>query len=127
MKITTISRTEEDYCRKNKTDIMKVHRNHDPALHPFHRNREYTKAIMGVKLDKIFAKPFLCDLNGHHDSIHCLSIITNKLTILLSGACDGEIKVWDLPSKTCVWEVPSAHSGFVRGITPDVEGVNNDL
>ena len=59
MKVKTISRTEEDYCRKSTLDITKVHRNRDPALHPFERAREYTKAIVATKLEKIFAKPFI--------------------------------------------------------------------
>jgi WD repeat and SOF domain-containing protein 1 len=39
MKIKTISRTEEDYVRKSKNDITKVHRNRDPKMHPFERAR----------------------------------------------------------------------------------------
>ena len=59
MKVRTISRTEEDFCRRSTLDITKVHRNRDPALHPFERAREYTKAVVSTKLDKMFAKPFI--------------------------------------------------------------------
>ena len=59
MKIKTISRTEEDFSRKTTNDIVKVHFNRDPALHPFEKAREYTKAIVATKLEKIFAKPFI--------------------------------------------------------------------
>lgn len=114
MKIKTISRTEENFCRSNTLDIVKIHRNHDPVLHPFHRAREYTKAIVASKLDKIFAKPFIGALDGHKDSVYCVSTIRNKMVPLLSGSYDGEIKVWDLSSKVCVWSA-IAHSGFVRG------------
>ena len=71
MKIKTISRTEEDYTRKSKHDITKVHRNRDPLLHPFERAREYTKAVVATKLDKIFAKPFIGALDGHTDGVYC--------------------------------------------------------
>ena len=37
MKVKAISRIEEDYTRECKSDILKVHRNLDPALHPMHR------------------------------------------------------------------------------------------
>ena len=121
MKIKTISRLEEDYVRKTKHDITKVHRNRDPALHPFHRAREYTKAVVATKLDKIFAKPFLGSLDGHVDSVHCLSTVRNKVVPLISGSCDGEIKVWDLSRKECFW-TSVAHTGFVRGIAPDENG-----
>ena len=91
MKIKTISRTEEDFCRKSKLDISKVHRNRDPALHPFDRSREYAKAVVATKLDKIFAKPFVGNLDGHIDGVYCMSTIRNKIVPLISGACDGEI------------------------------------
>lgn len=121
MKIRTISRSEEDYCRKTTLDITKVHRNRDPLLHPFERAREYTKAIVATKLDKIFAKPFIGSLDGHKDSIHCISTVRNKVVPLISGSCDGEIKVWDLSRRECFWSVV-AHSGFVRAVSPDEGG-----
>ena len=123
MKIKTISRTEEDYCRKTKHDITKVHRNRDPALHPFEKEREYTRALSAVKLDKIFAKPFVGALDGHNDSICSMSTVRNKVVPLISGSCDGELKVWDLTRRVCFWSA-AAHAGFVRGIAPD-EGGNS--
>ncbi len=121
MKIKTISRTEEDFCRKSKLDISKVHRNRDPVLHPFDRSREYAKAVVATKLDKIFAKPFVGNLDGHIDGVYCLSTIRNKIVPLISGACDGEIKVWDLTGRSCAWSA-IAHRGFVRGVSPDAQG-----
>lgn len=121
MKIKTISRLEEDYVRKTKHDITKVHRNRDPALHPFHRAREYTKALVATKMDKIFAKPFVGALDGHVDSVFCLSTIRSKVVPLISGSCDGEVKVWDLSRKQCFWS-SIAHTGFVRGVAPDESG-----
>jgi DDB1- and CUL4-associated factor 13 len=121
MKIKTISRTEEDYTRKSKHDITKVHRNRDPSLHPFERAREYTKAVMATKLDKIFAKPFIGALDGHTDGVYCSSSIRNKNVPFISGACDGELKVWDLSRRVCFWSA-IAHAGFVRGIAPDTTG-----
>lgn len=121
IKIKTISRTEEDYSRKTKLDITKVHRNRDPALHPFERPREYQKALVATKLDKIFAKPFVAALDGHTDSVYCGSTVRGKNVPFISGACDGEIKVWDLARRQCFWTA-AAHSGFVRGIAPDAQG-----
>jgi WD repeat and SOF domain-containing protein 1 len=94
IKIKTISRSEEDYCRKTSLDITKVHRNRDPALHPFERAREYSKALVAVKLDKIFSKPFIGALDGHKDSVNCISTVRNKVVPLISGSCDGEVKVF---------------------------------
>lgn len=121
MKIKTISRTEEDYVRKTTLDITKVHRNRDPILHPFEREREYTRAIVATKLDKIFAKPFIGALDGHSDGVYCMSAIRTNLVPFISGSCDGEIRVWDLATHKCVWNT-FAHTGFVRGVAPDVSG-----
>mmetsp|Transcript_16779 Transcript_16779/g.25214 ORF Transcript_16779/g.25214 Transcript_16779/m.25214 type:complete len:449 (+) Transcript_16779:119-1465(+) len=121
MKIKTISRTQEDYTRKSKLDIVKVHRNRDPKLHPFERAREYTKAVVATKLDKIFAKPFIGALDGHVDSVYCTATVRNRMTPFISGACDGDLRVWDLQRRECVWSV-AAHTGFIRGIAPDQSG-----
>jgi DDB1- and CUL4-associated factor 13 len=43
------------------------------------------------------------------------------MTPFISGACDGDLRVWDLASKTCVWST-AAHTGFIRGIAPDTTG-----
>ena len=115
MKVKTISRTEEDYCRKSTLDITKVFRNRDPALHPFERAREYTKALVATKLDKIFAKPFiggilhLCvffifffikslyiiALEGHSDGVYSLCTLRSASNLpLMSGACDGEVSIY---------------------------------
>jgi len=121
VKIKTISRTAEDTVRKSKHDITKVHKNRDPALHPFERAREYTKAVVATKLDKMFHKPFIGALDGHNDSVNCCAIVRNKNVPFISGACDGVIKVWDLAHKRCYWTA-TAHAGFVRGIAPDAQG-----
>jgi WD repeat and SOF domain-containing protein 1 len=121
MKIKTISRTEEDFVRATKNDITKVHRNRDPALHPFERAREYSKALVATKLDKMFAKPFIGALDGHTDALYCSSTVRNKVVPFISGACDGEVRVWDLKRRVCVWNA-AAHAGFVRGVAPDTRG-----
>jgi len=48
-----------------------VHRNLDPALHPFEKAIEYTRALNAVKLDRVFAKPFVAAL-PHSDGVTCL-------------------------------------------------------
>lgn len=59
MKIKTLSRSEEKFTRECKGDVVKVFRNLEPALHPFDKAREYTRALTATKLDKMFAKPLV--------------------------------------------------------------------
>lgn len=39
----------------------------------------------------------------------------------ISGSCDGEVRIWDLPSQKTVFNV-QAHSRFVRGLVCDPSG-----
>ena len=71
MKIKAISRNEEQYTRPSKGDRVRIHRNLDPALHPFEKAREYTRAVTAAKLDRMFAKPFVAALDGHTDGVFC--------------------------------------------------------
>ena len=70
---------------------VSVPRNYDPALHPFEAPREYTQALNAVKLERVFAKPFIGSLDGHSDGIHCLAKHPNSLSLMLSGSYDGEV------------------------------------
>lgn len=91
-------------------------RNYDPNLHPFEATREYVRALNAVKLERVFAKPFIGNLDGHRDGISCMGKHPKHLSFLLSGAYDGEVKIWDIPQKICVRRF-IAHEGIVRGIT----------
>ncbi|CAL7943929.1 unnamed protein product [Xylocopa violacea] len=115
MKVKILTRNPDEYLRETKRDIYKVPRNFDPALHPFEAAREYTRALNSVKLEKIFAKPFIGCLEGHRDGVSCLCKHPTQLSTLLSGAFDGEIKVWNLPQRTCE-RTFLAHDGIIRGI-----------
>lgn len=66
-------------------------RNYDPALHPLEAPREYTRALNAVKLERVFALPFIGSLDGHRDGLTCLGKHPDHLSRLYSGACDGEV------------------------------------
>ncbi|XP_078072820.1 DDB1- and CUL4-associated factor 13 isoform X2 [Mustelus asterias] len=115
MKVKILCRNPDDYVRETKNDIQRVPRNYDPALHPFEVPREYTRALNAIKLDRIFAKPFVASLDGHRDGVHCLAKHFKSLSTIISGACNGELKVWNLMNRQCVRTL-QAHTGFVRGL-----------
>jgi len=121
MKFKVISRSERDNTRDRRDDIVKVHRNADPLLHPFERAREYTRALNASKLSKVFAKPFIGALEGHMDGVSCMAKNPRSLVALVSGACDGEVRVWDIAFKKCIWTAV-AHRGWVRGISVSNDG-----
>ena len=126
--IKVLSRNPLQYMRSTKHDIHKVSRNYSPSLHPFPASREYTRALNATKLDRIFAKPFLCCLDGHRDGVYCLAKHPRQLSVLISGACDGELRVWNLQQSSCIYTV-QAHTGFVRGVcmgTDNIISVGDD-
>ncbi|XP_033116003.1 DDB1- and CUL4-associated factor 13-like [Anneissia japonica] len=115
MKVKVLCRNPDDYVRETKKDIQRVHRNYDPSLHPFEAPREYVRALNATKLERVFAKPFLGSLDGHTDSVHCMAKHPTSLSTLLSGSCDGEVKIWNLASRKCT-KTLTAHTGFVRSL-----------
>ncbi|KAK9505202.1 hypothetical protein O3M35_009305 [Rhynocoris fuscipes] len=115
MKVKILSRNPDDYLRETKRDIHKVPRNYDPTLHPFEAAREYTRALNAVKLDRVFAKPFIGSLDGHLEGISVLSKHPKSLSLAGSGSFDGEVRLWNLPTRKCLRRI-QAHDGYVRGI-----------
>mmetsp|Transcript_56720 Transcript_56720/g.122095 ORF Transcript_56720/g.122095 Transcript_56720/m.122095 type:complete len:447 (+) Transcript_56720:72-1412(+) len=122
MKIKVLQRSEQDYVGSAPGGITRNFRNPDPQLHPFERPREYQRALQAVKLEKIFAKPFVKALVGHTDSVKCMSIARRSGAPLISGSCDGEIRVWNLAHLTAGGTVPKAHEGFVRDVVVSPDG-----
>ena len=66
-------------------------------------------------MERVFAKPFIGCLDGHRDGIVCLGKHPKHLSWLYSGACDGELRLWNTAQKKLVNSV-QAHDGFVRGM-----------
>eukprot|EP00760_Papus_ankaliazontas_P019018 PhM_4_TR17828/c0_g1_i1/m.68928/K11806/WDSOF1; WD repeat and SOF domain-containing protein 1 len=124
MRIKVISRSEKEWTRDRDCDLMRRHRNLDPVQHPMAREVEYQRALNGVKLERMFAKPFMCSLQGHVDSVSALALDPNQLSHVVSGSCDGQINVWDIAHRKRIIAIPEAHRHFVRGIvsTPDSAG-----
>ena len=89
MKIKVIERGLDDVLPAQLGASAPQHRNLDPALHPFARPREYTRALTAAKLERMFAKPFVDSLEGHADGIYCSSRDPDRLGCVATGAGDG--------------------------------------
>ncbi|VVT50362.1 uncharacterized protein SAPINGB_P002725 [Magnusiomyces paraingens] len=122
MKIKTISRSSDNYLPVRADDSQRLPRNLDPALHPFERAREYTRALNATKLDRVFAQPFVGQMGrGHIDGVYSIAKNTRTLAHVATGSGDGVVKLWDLASQEEALSV-QAHSDIVRGMTVDLEG-----
>ena len=102
--------------------MPRLPRNLDPALHPFAKAREYTRALNATKLERMFAQPFIAQLGkGHVDGVYCLAKDPKKLSTIASGSADGIVKMWDLASRTEDFSV-HAHENQVNGLCYTTEG-----
>lgn len=116
VKLQTICRTEKEHQRETKNDIFKVFRSTNPQLHPFQKAREYQRALTSVKLEKIFAQPFLGCLVGSSDFINVFAKAPDNLTKFLSGSYDGEIRLWDISIRKSIFSI-NAHEKCIKGLT----------
>ena len=113
VKFKAICRDQNDYTRRTTSEIEKVYRNPKSSLHPFQKNREYVRAVNAVKLERIFAKPFLFSLNDHTDGVKCMAKNTKNLSEIVSGSFDGQIVLWNLPEKKAKYIINYNHN-FVK-------------
>jgi len=123
VKIKAICRDENDYKRKTNTEIEKVYRNTNPTLHPFSKAKEYIRALNAVKLEKVFAKPFLFSLDDHTDGIKCMAKNKTNLSEMLSGSFDGQLILWNVSQKKPIFNINSCHN-FVKGVCFSNTGEN---
>lgn len=123
MKIKVLQRSEQEYSGGTTRDVPRTFRNQDPLLHPLERAREYQRALVAVKMERLFAKPFVKAMDGHTDSVKCMAVARRAGAPLLSGGCDGEIRLWSLQRLECDTAIARAHEGFVRGITTSCDGL----
>lgn len=97
MKVKTISRSSDTYIPVKNTQESALPRNLNPALHPFERAREYTRALQATKLERMFAQPFIGQLgDGHRDGVYFIAKNYQATNQIASGSGDGIIKYWNL-------------------------------
>ncbi|KAI5291579.1 rRNA-processing protein sof1 [Ascosphaera aggregata] len=114
-KIKTLSRSAASFQAPG-TSATKLPRNVDPSQHPFERAREYTRALNAVKMERLFAAPFVCQLgDGHVDGVYSFAKDPISLERFASGSGDGVIKIWDLSTRDEIWNM-QAHDNIVKGM-----------
>jgi len=97
MKVKSINRNERD-ARPRAQDVIRVPRNPDPLLHPHERAREAKRALNSVKMQRMFAKPFVAAFECG-DAVMCLARHKDRLNALVAGLADGEAWLWDVSAR----------------------------
>lgn len=115
-KFSLISRNVLTENKELPTDISRVQRSMKEEDHPFAQAREYKRALNAVKLDKVFAKPYVGTLVGHPDGVTCLARATGEISYIVSGGYDGEVRLWNAASRHCLYKI-QAHDTVCKGIS----------
>lgn len=117
MKVKTISRSADTYVPARNTQESALPRNLNPALHPFERAREYSRALTATKLERMFAQPFVGQLgDGHRDGVYCIARNFKSTNQVASGSGDGVVKYWNMTSRQEALSF-RAHYGMVTGLS----------
>lgn len=99
VKLNIITRTDRDLSRETKFDLHRVHHTVDSNIHQLQQPREFQRALIGAKVQKIFSKPFVKALDAHTAPINCMAKAYSVADRFISGAADGEVILWDLKSR----------------------------
>src|SRR5579871_1513940 len=114
-KIKALSRSTSS-IQAPGSNVVRQPRNLNPALHPFERAREYTRALNATKIERIFAQPLLGSFGrGHVDGVYKITNDPSSLERFASGSGDGVVKIWDLTTHDELWQA-KAHENIVRGL-----------
>lgn len=116
MKIKSLSRSLDAHAPASLGAPAPVSRNLDPALHPFAQAREYTRALNAVKVERMFAKPFVGALEGHTDGVYVVEMDPERGNLVASGSGDGEIRLWHLPTRSLLQAIPKAHNSILQSL-----------
>ena len=125
MKIEFLQRSERDWTKTRAQGMARIHRNLEPHQNPMAKQVEYQRALRAVKMERMFAKPFVCSLQSHLDSVSCIALDKNILGRAVSGSYDGTLCVWDIARRRLIKNISTAHRHFINGIvvTPDSSGI----
>ena len=122
MKIKALSRSSEFYERPSTSDVSRTFTNTDRELHPMSRAVEYQRAVRATKLDRTFAKPFVCAMSDHTGAVTALCRPPASGTqgaagvaTALSGSSSGEVLLWDVGGRR-VTRSYVGHKGEVTGV-----------
>ncbi|KAG6821211.1 hypothetical protein H0H93_004032 [Arthromyces matolae] len=116
VKISVLQHAPEVHLPLRPGDPTPTSRNLDPLMHPFAKARERTRALNAVKMERMFAKPFVDALEGHIDAVEVLARQPESLTTIASGSWDGGIILHNLSTRRKLVNISQAHKGKVSGL-----------
>lgn len=122
VKVKVISRSKIEWAKDRASEVPRAMRNYDPVQNHLAKQTEYARAVRAAKLDRMFAKPFVAALAGHHDTVQSIALDPTTLGNFSSGGADGELILWRTVNAT-PRKIIQAHRHSIDGIAYTPDGV----
>lgn len=74
---------------QRRGDTTPTSRNLSPHMHPFARARERMRALNAIKMERMFAKPFVAAMEGHTEGVEAIVRKPGVLNTIASAGWDG--------------------------------------
>eukprot|EP00747_Dinoflagellata_sp_TGD_P142543 gnl/TRDRNA2_/TRDRNA2_176257_c1_seq3.p1 gnl/TRDRNA2_/TRDRNA2_176257_c1~~gnl/TRDRNA2_/TRDRNA2_176257_c1_seq3.p1 ORF type:complete len:384 (-),score=-39.64 gnl/TRDRNA2_/TRDRNA2_176257_c1_seq3:382-1533(-) len=97
-------------------------KNFEKPFDSLEKAHELKRVINSVKLEKLFAKPFLAALE-HSECITAMSVNKEFSNTLLTGSADGVVRLWDIPRRRILSRF-LGHTKSVRGVSVSYNGTS---
>lgn len=85
-------------------------------MHKFSKQREYTRAVVASKMDRMFAKPFIGSIECG-DGVYGMARDNSRLGVVATSGAMGELAVHDIPTRQTLLNIPNAHDGIISSLT----------
>lgn len=116
MKIESICHSKSERRKECKGDKNEKNYSKDAVHHPMLLEREYVRALNAVKIERMFAKPFITALTHHSEGISKLTKNEDS-TMFISSSYDSKVVLWDLYTRKSIKEMQ--FSSIINGIAVD--------
>ncbi|KAM0679843.1 Protein sof1 [Glugoides intestinalis] len=116
MKIESICHSKSERRKECKGDRTEKKFSKEAVHHPMILEREYVRALNAVKIERMFAKPFITALTHHSEGINKLTK-NNDSTMFISSSYDNKVVLWDLYTRKIVKEMQ--FPSIINGIAVD--------
>lgn len=120
MKIQVLSRSDAEWSGRTDgtPNVARGSKNPSPALHAPQRPLDLQRAVTAAKVTRTLARPFLFSCSPSHiDGVYALARSRSELPLFASASADGEIRLWDIPTRSPRFHLTPSPPAFVRGIT----------
>lgn len=120
MKFKVLSRSDADWSGRNDgtPNEARSSKNVTASLHPPKRPLDLQRAMTASKITRNLARPFLfACAPSHIDGVYALTRSRSDMSFFASAAADGEVRLWNMATRSPSFSITPTPAAFIRGIT----------